>query len=151
MSVNNKVYADVNRKSLKASDINIGDQINPMNINLTHTMVMATAIASRDFMPVHHDKDYALKQFAPDIFLNILSSNGYVSRFLTDWAGPEAWVKKINIKLGVPAVPHQLLKFTGAVLSKIEENGECLIEVSVQAVNDSGNHVTGTASITLPL
>jgi len=151
MSGNKKVYADVNRKSLKASDIHVGDQIKPMNIALTHTMVASTAIASRDFMPVHHDKDYALKQFAPDIFLNILSSNGYVSKFFTDWAGPEAWIKKISIKLGVPAVPHQVLKFTGAVLSKKEENGECLIEVSVQAANDSGNHVTGTATITLPV
>jgi len=156
MSVNKtlhikKVYADVNRKSLKASDINVGDQVKPMNINLTHTMVAATAIASRDFMPVHHDKDYALKQFAPDIFLNILSSNGYVSKFLTDWAGPEAWVKKINIKLGVPAVPHQVLKFSGAVTSKTTIGNECVIEVSVQAANDSGNHATGTATITLPL
>jgi len=149
--VNKKVYADVNRKSLKANDINVGDEIKPMNIALTHTIVASTAIASRDFMPVHHDKDYALKQFAPDIFLNILSSNGYVSKFLTDWAGPEAWIKKISIKLGVPAVPHQVLKFTGAVLSKKEENGECLIEVSVQAANDSGNHATGVATITLPL
>lgn len=146
-----KIYADIHRKSLKPSDINVGDAIKPMNIALTHTIVASTAIASRDFMPVHHDKDYALKQFAPDIFLNILSSNGYVSRFLTDWAGPETWIRKINIKLGVPAVPNQVLKFTGAVLSKKEENGECVIEVSVQGANDSGNHVTGTAVITLPV
>lgn len=146
-----KIYADINRKSLKPGDINVGDAIKPMNLALTHTIIASTAIASRDFMPVHHDKDYALKQFAPDIFLNILSSNGYVSRFLTDWAGPECWIKKINIKLGVPAVPNQVLKFTGTVLSKKEENGECVIEVSVQAANDSGNHVTGTAIITLPV
>lgn len=151
MSVSKKVYADVNRKSLKASDVQVGDPVKPMNINLTHTIVTATAIASRDFMPVHHDKDYALKQFAPDIFLNILSSNGYVSKFLTDWAGPEAWVKKINIKLGVPAVPHQVLKFTGTVTHITHVGNECEIEVSIQAANDSGNHVTGTATITLPL
>jgi hypothetical protein len=150
-SANKKVYADVNRKSLQAGDINVGDQLTPMNISLTPTIVASTAIASRDFMPVHHDKDYALKQFAPDIFLNILSSNGFVSKFLTDWAGPQAWVKKINIKLGVPAVPNQVLKFTGAVISKTTVSDECVIEVSVQAANDSGNHATGTATITLPL
>lgn len=150
-STNRKVYADVDRKSLQASDINVGDQLTPMNIHLTPTIVASTAIASRDFMPVHHDKDYALKQFAPDIFLNILSSNGFVSKFLTDWAGPQAWVKKINIKLGVPAVPNQVLTFTGAVVSKTTVSGECVVEVSVQAANDSGNHLTGTATITLPL
>lgn len=144
-------FADINRKSLRAADIHIGDAITPMNIPLTHTIVASTAIASMDFMPVHHDKDFALSQFAPDIFLNILSSNGFVSKFLTDWAGPEAWVKKINIKLGVPAVPHQILKFTGEVLGKNTVGNECHIEVSLQAANDSGNHATGTAIITLPI
>lgn len=144
-------FADLSRQSLNPADINVGDAITPMNLPLTHTIITATAIASMDFMPVHHDKDYALAQFAPDIFLNILSSNGFVSRFLTDWAGPDAWVKKINIKLGVPAVPHQVLKFTGEVLGKQTIGNECHIEVSVQAANDSGNHATGTAVITLPL
>ncbi|HQQ75575.1 MAG TPA: MaoC/PaaZ C-terminal domain-containing protein [Pseudomonadales bacterium] len=145
------VFADIGRTSLHADAIQVGDAITPMDIPLTHTMIAATAIASMDFMPVHHDKDYALSQFAPDAFLNILSSNGFVSKFLTDWAGPDAWVKKISIKLGVPAVPHQVLKFTGEVLSKNTVGNECHIEVSVQAANDSGNHATGTAVITLPL
>lgn len=144
-------FADLNRQSLNPADISVGDAIKPMNLALTHTIITATALASMDFMPVHHDKDYALAQFAPDIFLNILSSNGFVSRFLTDWAGPDTWVKKINIKLGVPAVPHQVLKFTGEVLSKNNVGNECHIEVSVQAANDSGNHAIGTALITLPL
>ena len=143
-------FADYDRKSLDPADINVGDALSPMDVPLTHTRVACTAIASMDFMPVHHDKDYAQAQFAPDAFLNILSSNGYISRFVTDWAGPEAWVKKINVKLGVPAVPHQILKFTGEVLSKNELDDEVEIEVSVTAANDSGNHATGTAVITLP-
>ncbi len=146
-----KIYADIHRKSLKPDDIQVGDAIKPMDIALTHTIVASTAIASRDFMPVHHDKDYAIQQFAPDVFLNILSSNGFVARFLTDWAGPNAWIKKISIKLGVPAVPHQVLKFTGTVTSKTTVGDECVIEVTVQAANDSGNHATGNAVITLPL
>jgi hypothetical protein len=144
-------FADIDRTSLKASDIKVGDAIKPMDIKLTHTIVTATAIASMDFMPVHHDKDYALSQFAPDAFLNILSSNGFVSKFLTDWAGPETWVKKINVKLGVPAVPHQVLRFSGEVLAKNIVGDECVIDVSVKASNDIGDHVTGTATITLPV
>ncbi|MCB1616670.1 MAG: hypothetical protein KDI30_11700 [Pseudomonadales bacterium] len=143
-------FADMNRQSLDGKNIRVGDAVAPMNIDLTHTIVASTAIASMDFMPVHHDKDYALAQFAPDIFLNILSSNGFVSRFLTDWAGPEAWVKKIAVKLGVPAVPHQTLRFTGEVVDKRESDDEWIIDVTVKASNDSGDHATGTATITLP-
>ena len=66
----------------------VGDALPAMVIDVTPTRVVAGAIASRDFMPVHHDRDYANQQGAPDIFMNILSDTGYCSRFLTDWAGP---------------------------------------------------------------
>lgn len=145
-----KTYADIDRPSLKASGIQVGDAIKPMTLNLTHTIIASTAIASRDFMPVHHDKDYALARFAPDIFLNILSTNGFMSRFLTDWAGPDAWIRKLSIKLGTPAVPHQALRFTGTVTGKSREGDEVLVEVSMKASNDNGDHATGTAVISLP-
>ena len=69
-------------------------------------------------MPAHHDKDYAQGQGAPDVFMNILTTNGYVSRFVTDWAGPEAMIRKISIRLGGPAIPGQPLRFRGEVLEK---------------------------------
>ncbi len=77
----------------------------PLEIPITTTMIVAGAIASRDFMPVHHDRDYANKQGSPNLFMNILTTNGYCVRFLTDWAGPEAMVKKLSIRLGVPCFP----------------------------------------------
>ena len=144
------IFADIGREGLKAADIGVGDELSPMDIELTHTIVTATAIASMDFMPVHHDKDFALSQFAPDAFLNILSTNGFVSKFLTDWVGPSTWVKNISIKLGVPAVPHQTLRFTGEVLEKTEAHDKVEITVSVIAANDMGNHATGSAVILLP-
>ncbi len=143
-------FADIDRPVLSPADIAVGDEVSPMAIDLTHSIIAGTAIATRDFMPVHHDKDFALSQFAPDVFLNILSTNGFVSKFLTDWAGPRAWVKKIDIKLGVPAVPHQTLRFTGAVLDKSESGEKVEITVSVVAANDSGNHANGSAIVVLP-
>jgi len=67
--------------------------------------VLADAIASRDFMPVHHGRDYAKAQSAPDIFMNIPPTNGYVSRFVTDWAGPQAMLRRIAIRLGLQRCP----------------------------------------------
>ena len=143
-------FADIDRPQLSPADIAVGDEVRPMNIDLTHTIIAGTAIATRDFMPVHHDKDFALSQFAPDIFLNILSTNGFVSKFLTDWAGPRTWVKKIDIKLGVPAVPHQTLRFTGSVLDKSEAGDKVEVTVAVVAANDIGNHANGAAIVVLP-
>ena len=77
--------------------IAVGDALPPLDLPLSATRIVAGAIASRDFMPVHHDRDYAQGQGAPDIFMNILTSNGCVSRFVTDWAGPEAALRSIKI------------------------------------------------------
>jgi acyl dehydratase len=118
---------------------------------MTSTVIVAGAIASRDFMPAHHDPAFAKAHGAPDMFMNILTTNGYVSRFVTDWAGPEAMVKSIKIRLGAPAVPGKPLRFSGRVAGKKEMGDECVFELEVRATNDLGDHVTGTVTFSLPL
>ena len=131
--------------------IQVGDALTPMKLDLTATFVVAGAIATRDFMPVHHDRDYAASQGSPDIFLNILSDTGFCTRFLTDWAGPEAMVKKLAIRLGVPAYAGSKLEYTGSVTGLSEQDGEGLVEIAFRATNDQGDHVSGTALLGLPL
>jgi len=131
--------------------IRVGDPITPMRIDVTATVVVAGAIATRDFMPVHHDRDYANAQGSPNIFLNIMSDNGYCSRFLTDWAGPEAMVRQIAIRLGVPAYAGSTLEYSGTVTGKSRLDGEGIVEVEFRASNDQGDHLSGTAVLGLPL
>jgi acyl dehydratase len=133
-----------------ASALAVGDELPPFELALTSTMVVAGAIASRDFMPAHHDPAFAKAQGAPDIFMNILTTNGYVSRYVTDWAGPEAIVKRIAIRLGAPAIPGKTLRFSGRVAGKREQGDECVLELAVRAANDLGDHATGTVVVTLP-
>jgi len=136
--------------TLKWADINVGDEVTAMEIPVTTTMIVAGAIASRDFMPVHHDVAYAKQQGSPNLFMNILTSNGYCVRFLTDWAGPEAMVTKLAIRLGVPCFPDDPLHFTGNVTGKTEgTDGENSVEVTFHAANSLGNHVSGTAVLSL--
>jgi hypothetical protein len=137
--------------TLDWSTIRPGDAITPMTIDVTATVVVAGAIATRDFMPVHHDRDYAASQGSPNVFMNIITDNGYCSRFLTDWAGPETMVRKIAIRLGVPAYAGSKLAFTGAVVGTSREGGEGLVEVELRATNDQGDHLSGTAVLSLPL
>ncbi len=137
--------------SLRSSEIAVGDELPPFELPVTSTVIVAGAIASRDFMPAHHDRDFAIAQGAPDVFMNILTTTGYVSRFVTDWAGPEARVRKIAIRLGAPAVPGQPLRFSGQVAETSREGDECVIEVAIRAANELGDHATGTVVVSLPL
>ena len=138
-------------ESLRSTEIAVGDELPPFDLPVTSTVIVAGAIASRDFMPAHHDREFAMAQGAPDMFMNILTTNGYVSRFITDWAGPEAMVRSIKIRLGAPAVPGQPLRFSGQVAHTSHEGDECVIEVAVRAANELGDHATGTVVVALPL
>jgi acyl dehydratase len=128
-----------------------GEELPPFELNVTATVIVAGAIASRDFMPVHHDRDYANQQGAPDIFMNILSDTGYCSRFLTDWAGPDAMVQRLAIRLGVPVFPGHTLTYMGEVTGVERDGGFAIVDVALRATNELGEHVGGTARLSIPL
>lgn len=130
--------------------IAVGDTLWALEVDVTATLIAAGAIATRDFMPVHHDRAYANDQGAPDIFMNILSDTGYCSRFLTDWAGPEAMVRRLAIHLGVPVFPGDRLVYNGEVTAVAVEGDEVVVVVGLRATTPLGDHLTGTATVALP-
>jgi MaoC like domain len=132
--------------SLKYGDVNVGDELPKLEIPLTRTLIVATAIASRDYQDVHHDPGLAQERGSPDIFMNILTSNGFVGRYVTDWAGPDALLKSVNIRLGAPNYPGDTMVMTGSITKK--EDG--VIEVSLKGSNNLGDHVLGTVVLELP-
>src|SRR6185437_1845323 len=52
-------------------------------IDVTPTFVIASALATRDFQDVHHDRDRAVVRGARDIFINILTTTGLVQRYVS--------------------------------------------------------------------
>jgi len=132
--------------SLRYGDGKIGDQLPELAIPLTRTLIVATAIASRDYQDVHHDPGLAQERGSPDIFMNILSTNGFVGRFITDWAGPDAVLKNVKIRLGAPNYPGDTMTMTGMVTKK--DAG--VVEVEVRGANKLGDPATGTVALELP-
>jgi hypothetical protein len=132
--------------SKRYDDVQVGDQLPQLDIPLTRTLIVSTAIASRDYQDVHHDPGLAAERGSPDIFMNILTTNGFVGRFITDWAGPNALLKSVKIRLGAPNYPGDTMVMTGAVTEKAD--GE--ITVALKGSNSLGDHVTGTVTLELP-
>jgi acyl dehydratase len=130
--------------------IEVGTIVPELVLPMTPTRVVAGALATRDFMPVHHDRAYANAQGAPEIFMNIFSDAAYCSRFLTDWAGPEAMVRRLSIRLGVPAFAGSTLTFTGFVESVEDDAGAGRVLVKLTAANELGDHVVGEAVLEFP-
>ena len=133
-------------ETLRARDVHAGDELPSVDVPITTTLVVVAALASRDFQDVHHDAELARASGAKDVFMNILTTNGFVGRFVTDWSGPDAIIKKVSIRLGVPNYPGDTMKLTGAV-KKVDGNE---VEVDVRGANSLGDHVTGTVKVQLP-
>jgi acyl dehydratase len=123
-----------------------GQEIPQWSLPLTPTTIVSTAIATRDWQDVHHDRDVAQAAGSQDIFMNILTTNGLVERFVVDWAGPDTELKGIAIRLGAPAYPYDTLTFRGTVTDV--SDGLATIEV-VGSVS-LGDHVTGTVTVAVP-
>jgi hypothetical protein len=130
-------------------NINVGDKLPAKEIPITSSLIVGGAIASRDFTTVHHDKKEAQKAGLPDVFMNILTSNGLMGSYVTNWAGPDSTTKKIDLKLGAPNLPGFIMTITGEI--KAKDNERNTIEVQVTGENNVwGMHMQGTVQVQLP-
>ena len=123
--------------------VNVGDSLPPLDVPLTRTLIVSAALATRDYQDVHHDPDRARERGAPDIFMNIMATNGFIGRFVTDWAGPAAELKRVKIRLGVPNYPGDTMTLTGEV-TDVDGNR---VTVAVRGANSIGDHVTATVEL----
>ncbi|ORT57912.1 MaoC family dehydratase [Streptomyces sp. CB03238] len=121
-----------------------GDALPPLRIPITRTLIVAGAIASRDYQDVHHDAELAKEKGSPDIFMNILTTNGLVGRYVTDHVGPRARLRKVAIRLGAPNYPGDTMTLTGTVTAVDGDTAT----VRIVGANGLGNHVTGTVTVT---
>lgn len=133
-------------RTLTEDDVAIGSVLPELSIDLTPTVVVSTALATMDFTPVHHDVERARAQGSQDIFLNILTTMGLVERYVTDWTGPDAVIRRINVKLGVPAYAGDRLSFNGTIVAR--DGADLTVEVRGKV--SLGDHATGTVTFTLP-
>ena len=138
----------MSRPTLRFESIREGESLPELSIPLTSTLIVGGAIASRDFMPVHHDRSAAQAQGMSDVFMNILTTNGLVGRYVTDWAGSDAMLQRVAIKLGAPNLPGDSMTFSGRVVARDE--AERAVDVEITGRNSWGNHVTGTVRVRLP-
>lgn len=121
----------------------VGEKLPEWELPITPTFVVSSAIATRDFQDVHHDRDRAQAAGSKDIFVNILTSTALCERYVTAWAGPDVQIAGIAIRLGAPAYPYDTLAFSGQVTDVTD--GIATIEVTASV--DAGHHIIGTVTV----
>ncbi|WP_411741212.1 MaoC family dehydratase [Rhodococcus sp. IEGM 1408] len=125
-------------------EVAVGDNLPSLVIEGTPTFIVASALATRDFQDVHHDRDLAHAKGSEDIFVNILTDTGLVQRYVTDWAGQRARITSIKLRLGVPWYAYDTLTLAGEVTG-VDDDG--LVTLKIIGTDSLGAHVTSTATL----
>ena len=133
---------------MRFEDIAEGTELPELVFPVTASAIAVGAIATNDHETVHHDKAAAEATGVPNIFMNILTTNGLVQRFVGAWAGPEARVRKIRIKLGAPNFAGDTMRINGTVSRVDPATGE--VDVAVFGRNGIGEHVGATVTLHFP-
>lgn len=129
-------------------DVQVGDELPTVAVPITVALIAGGAIATRDYFPGHHDLEAARTLGSPHIFMNILTTNGLVQSFVESWAGPQARLCNLKIKLGVPNYPGDTMTFSGAITDR--RASDRTVDISLKGKNSMGSHVTGTVRVVLP-
>ncbi|MEY3981654.1 MAG: hypothetical protein RLZZ281_523 [Pseudomonadota bacterium] len=126
-------------------NVRLGEKLPDEIIPVTVPLVAGGAIATRDYFPGHHDLEAARALGSPHIFMNILTTNGLVQRYVENWAGHTCVIHALKIKLGMPNYPGDQMTLSGEVREIHPETARVTVEIKGR--NGMGNHVTGTVEL----
>ena len=117
---------------------------------VTATTQAMDVAGTRDLYPIHHDRDFAKAAGARDIFLNTMWYQGLLGRYVTDWAGPESFLRKLGFDMRGTNCPGDTLQVRGTVTMKYEQDGQKLADLDVRIDNQLQSD-TVVARITVEL
>ena len=125
------------------SALDVGHEFAGVSIDVSATTIIGGALATHDYSPVHHDTSVARDHGLPNVLMNILTTNGLVERFVMESLDYGGRIQRIQLALGVPVFPGDVLTFEGSVV----ERSEGMVRIAFTGANSSGNHVTGVAEV----
>lgn len=131
--------------------VEVGTQLPPLVLPpLSRTTLALYAGGSGDHIPLHIDTDYARRAGMPDVFGHGMLTAAWLGRMLTGWVSQDL-IRKLDVRF--VGITHLYNEVTcgGRVVEKMEQDGEHLVRVEIQASNQYGDKkVVGEALIALP-
>lgn len=134
---------------LPYASLSEGDALPELEIPITHKLIVSGAVATQDFIDVHHNAPAAREAGMPDIFMNILATSGLCARYLTDWAGPASRLRTLKLNLLAPNTPGDTMVMQGTVKT-LSQGSSPLAGIEFAGRNRLGFHVNGSATLAFP-
>ena len=108
------------KRNLTIEGVHEGDRVPELSVDVSATTVILGALATRDWRPMHHDKDFAIhRNGTKDIFMNTPNQAAWFERYLTDWTGPRGRLGRMRFRMKDSVFPGDTMVFRGRV-EKVE-------------------------------
>ena len=142
----------MNHPSRLIGEVRAGDALPPLVQPVTATTVVLGALASRDWRPMHHDRDFAIhRNGVKDIFINTPNNAAWFERYVTDWSGPKGRLGRMAFRMIRSVFPGDEMVFSGKVVGTTCDDTGCHWADLELAVSVGGSPATTcTARIALP-
>jgi hypothetical protein len=135
----------LNKPTLTIGELTVGDRLPELAVPITRTLIVAGALATRDYEDVHHDPQRAIERGTPDVYMSINNTNGLIGRYVTDWAGPGAVLTRLATRLGIPNFPGDTMTLAGEVTGMTADT----VQIAVTGTNSRGAHATSVVTVRL--
>lgn len=137
-------------ETLSLADVRVGLDLPPLVVEVTRSLIIAGALFTNDAQDIHHDRDWAQKRGFKDIFMNTSTALALFTRYVSDWAGPEAVVEHFAFRMERQQYPDDDLRFTGTVKAIEPGSPRGRVTVDVVGKNGGGTYVAATVRLSLP-
>ena len=136
--------------TLRWEDVTEGDEITSLTFPISMRTLMIDVAGTRDLYPIHHDREFAKRNGARDIFVNTMFYEGLFGRIATDWAGPEAFLRRLRFSMRSPNCLGDTMTSRGWVTRKHVEDGQRLLDLEIHLDNQLETDAT-VANLTIEL
>jgi acyl dehydratase len=138
------------KTSRRWADVHAGDALDAVTFPLGMRNMIIDAAGTRDLNPIHHDREFAQRNNARDIFVNTMFYDALFGRIVTDWAGPDAMLRRLKFTMRAPNYVGDTITSRGWVTRTYEQDGERLVDVEVHLDNQGVQSAT-VAEMTVEL
>jgi acyl dehydratase len=133
------------------NDLVIGAVIGPLFTTPTRKTLVRYAAASHDFAPLHFDEPYAHSRGFPTVLVHGMLKAGYLGHLVTEWAGPDAILRRFSVRYLRPDYPDNRLACFGRVLQLSPAADGTDVELELWVENLAAERtVDGKATIHIP-
>lgn len=140
-------------RDLSLGDVEVGEKLPELSYDVTATTVVLGAMATRDWRPMHHDKDFAVfRNGTRDIFLNTPNQAAWFERYITDWTGPYGRLGRVKFRMKGSIFPGDTMVFRGGVEGKsVDDHGCGWVDLSLDVSVGSATATSANARIAVPV